>query len=183
MEFEELKQNWQSIGGPEKEASELERMTRMRNHPALRRVRTRLLIEGSLILAFLALYYSALDGDQKPLWANLMLLALGIVYIGHHLWNWWALQRSIKEPNLIGALRQIESTLSNLRISSLLISALWGLSLISFLMYPRTLIELPWAWLCGILLTLSGLLFMSHRIWESKISQIQIIREDLESEA
>ncbi|MEO1451727.1 MAG: hypothetical protein AAFV07_19515 [Bacteroidota bacterium] len=179
MNLDELKQDWQQIGGPDKASGELEQMTRLQQHPALRSVRTRLLMEGGFIFAFLMLYYTALDGDQKPLWVNLGLIGAALIYLGHHVWNAWTLQKAPSEATLINSLRETENRLRTLRVSSLVISAFWGFSLISFLIYPRTILDIPFMWSLGSLVTLIVLLTFSYRIWGQRISQIQRTWKDL----
>ena len=54
MEFDDLKSNWQHAGKPTKSVAELQLMTRVQQHPRLRRIRLKLLIETVLISAFFA---------------------------------------------------------------------------------------------------------------------------------
>lgn len=178
MDLEQLKQDWGKMSGPQKANAELDQMTHLVKHPALRRVRIRLMIEGGLILAFISLYYTALDGDQKPWWVNLMLILAACIYLGHHVFNWWMLRQAGQGNTLIDSLRHTESRLRQLQISSLVISAFWGFSLIGFLMYPRNLMDLPTPWIIGVIVTLGGLLGLSFMIWENKIKQIRSIRQE-----
>ncbi len=81
MEFDHLKSSWKSTGQGKISQAELLMMTRIKNHPHIKRTRIKLLIETILIVVFLAVYYDGFDSATKPLWANFLLIGTTTSYI------------------------------------------------------------------------------------------------------
>ena len=74
MELDALKSTWNKIESPVKTPEEIQQMLKENNHPVLKGIRKQLLIEVIGWSAFLMVYYSMFDGDQKPLLINLLLV-------------------------------------------------------------------------------------------------------------
>src|SRR5688572_29018849 len=80
MEFDTLKSAWQSGSEQIKSSGDLKNMMQVTNHPAVRRMRKQLAIEVLLFSVFLFVYYDFFDGEQKPLYANVVLV-VGILVV------------------------------------------------------------------------------------------------------
>ena len=67
MELDDLKSGWQNAGGDLKSETDLQRMTRIANHPSIKKIRTKLIIESIVLLLILFIYYDWFDGNKKQL--------------------------------------------------------------------------------------------------------------------
>ena len=56
MELSDLKSGWQNAGGEFKSEGDLQRMTEMVNHPSIKKIRTKLVIEIIMLVFFLFIY-------------------------------------------------------------------------------------------------------------------------------
>lgn len=74
MELDALKSAWKNIESPVKTPEEIQQMLKENNHPVLKGIRKQLLIELIVWSAFLMVYYTMFDGDQKPLLINILLV-------------------------------------------------------------------------------------------------------------
>lgn len=85
MELDELKRNWADTPAPLKTNNELLLMLQENRHPVLKRIRKQLTIEITGWAAFLLAYYSAFDGAEKPLPANIILILAVLTALVHNL--------------------------------------------------------------------------------------------------
>jgi len=83
MELEDLKSDWQNGLIAEKSEDDLQKMTRITNHPTLKRIRTKLIIETISFVLFLVVYYDWFDGDKKPFYANAFLVVSLLFFIAN----------------------------------------------------------------------------------------------------
>ena len=65
MELTDLKSGWQNAGEAFKNEADLLNMTRITNHPSLKKIRMKLIAETIFLLFFLVIYYDWFDGDKK----------------------------------------------------------------------------------------------------------------------
>lgn len=77
METEEMKSLWASQSGKEMQKNALAGMLSEKSHPVLRKIKRQLLIEIIMWLVILCGYYSAFDGDRRPVPANFV-ISIGI---------------------------------------------------------------------------------------------------------
>jgi hypothetical protein len=85
MELDELKADWNSIAVPTKKTEEMQLMLSENRHPVLKGIRQQLTIEIVGWSAFLLCYYSMFDGEDKPWFVNLLLIAAVLFAIVHNL--------------------------------------------------------------------------------------------------
>ena len=57
MELNDLKSGWQNAGGVFKSQEDLQRMTKVTNHPSLKKIRAKLIAETIGLTLFLFIYY------------------------------------------------------------------------------------------------------------------------------
>jgi hypothetical protein len=88
MELEDLKSDWKRISTIQKPDVDFKKMLKEGTNPALKRIRKQILIELGGWLAFMMVYYTAFDGDKKPLYANLVLIIATIAPIFSHLYGY-----------------------------------------------------------------------------------------------
>ncbi|MCH5716072.1 hypothetical protein [Niabella hibiscisoli] len=100
MELNELKSGWKNAGGYLRTEEELGKMTKMMNHPVIKRIKTKLLIQTVALLAFLFVYYDWFDGDKKPLYANLALVTGLVLYVLNDIMGYLSLTKPVGKSNL-----------------------------------------------------------------------------------
>ncbi len=173
MEFENLKSNWKKAGIGKKEQEELLMMTKIKNHPTIKRIRVKFIIEAILIIVFLAVYYDGFDGDTKPLWANLLLIGATSTYIIVRFVGWIMLRNPIKGNNLKTSLITFQKKLKQVAISVLLTSFLFGSSIILFFASSIHFTKGKYFMLAGMGLSLILLVYLSSQNWFKRVKGIQ----------
>jgi hypothetical protein len=74
MKDELLKSAWQNLS-VEKSTTPFKKMLKANNHPVLKGMRRQMLFEAVGYLFFLLIYFDFFDGHEKPLYANILLVA------------------------------------------------------------------------------------------------------------
>lgn len=180
MDMNDLKSSWQSANSPKRTEKELAMMTTVRKHPQLRRIQVKLLIESVFLILFLSTYYDALDGARRPLWLNVVFLGSVILYILNDVAGFINITRLTRGSSILDALRSLNMRLRNLKVFSLFTSALFGLSLVAFLSSGISFTTFKLGVLAGILATMAGLMYVSHRLWSQWIARISASIDGLE---
>ena len=80
MENDQLKSMWSNLGDTPKDQQTLKTM---KSAHSFRKMRRQLLIETIAFILFLIVYYDFFDGDKKPLYANIALIAAALFVIIH----------------------------------------------------------------------------------------------------
>ena len=173
MELENIKSHWQNTGKSKKNQTELLMMTKIKNHPKIKRIRVKLIIEAILLIVFLAVFYEGFDGAFKPLWANILLIVTTIAYIVVRFIGWLVLRNPIKEDNLKKSLISFQHTLKRMAISILLTSFLFGLAIISFFTSSIDFTKGKYFVLAGMIISLILLVYLSSRKWTKRIKGIK----------
>jgi len=173
MEFDNIKSNWKKTGQGKKNKTELLMMTKIKNHPNIKRMRLKLIIETILIIVFLAVYYNGFDGATKPFWANLLLVGATTLYIIVRFMGWLVLRNPIKGGNLKKSLISFQQTLMRMAISILLTSFLFGTAIISFFSSSIDFTQGKYFVLVGMIISLILLVYLSSRNWFKRIEGIK----------
>ena len=100
MDLQNLKTHWDKINYLPKNDMELERMTTIKNHPVLKKIKIKLIIETLAISFFLMVYYSGFDGVEKPIYANVLLVLGAVAYIINGILSFRVIQKPIQGENL-----------------------------------------------------------------------------------
>ncbi len=174
MELNDLKSGWQNAGGAFKSEKDLQRMTRMVNHPSIKKIRTKLVIETIILVFFLFIYYDWFYGDKKPFYANLSLVVGLLLYIFNDVIGYIALLRPIRGANLKLSIQNYLMRVKRLSISSIIITILYSLSIIIFFTSVITFTKEK-----GLLLVFSSvvvcqLILLSFKIWRKWIKNLKL---------
>ena len=132
MELNDLKSDWKNAGKDFKSEADLRLMTKIVNHPSIKKIRTKLIIEVIVLLFFLFIYYDWFDGDKKPFYANLSLVVGLLLYIFNDVIGFISITRPIRETNLKLSLQNYLMRIKLLSISSVIITSLYSISIIIF---------------------------------------------------
>jgi hypothetical protein len=173
MELNDLKAGWQNTTGEFKSEEDLQRMTRMVNHPSIKKIRTKLVIETITLVFFLLIYYDWFDGDKKPFYANLALVVGLLLYIFNDIIGYIAIIRPIRGANLKLSIQDYLMSVKRLSISSIIVTSLYSLSIIIFFTSVINFTKEK-----GLILVFSSvivcqLILLSFRIWTKWIKKLK----------
>lgn len=132
MELHELKSDWQNAGKAFKSEAELHQMTKIVNHPSLKKIRTKLIIDAILLLFILIVYYDWFDGNKKPFYANLALVVGLLFYIVTDVIGYISIASPVREVNLKLSIQKYLMSIRRLAIFSLIATILYSISIIIF---------------------------------------------------
>jgi len=178
MELDDLKSGWQSAGGDFKSDEDLQRMTRIFNHPSIKKIKAKLTIETIFLVFFLFIYYDWFDGDKKPFYANLSLVVGLLLYIFNDIIGYVAIIRPIMGANLKLSIQNYLTRIKRLSISSIIITFLYSISIIIFFTSVITFTKEK-----GLLLVFSSvvvcqLILLSFRTWKKWINNLKLQLKD-----
>lgn len=165
MELNDLKSNWQNAGGSFKSHAELLNMAKIINHPSLKKIRTKLIVETTFLLLFLFIYYSGFDGNKKPLYANIVLVAGLLLFIANDIIGYIAIAKPIRGSNLKLSITKYFTRIKRLAILSLAFSFLYSIALIIFFTSVIHFTREKRFLLLGLIIILLQLMFWSYRVW------------------
>lgn len=180
MNIDNLKVEWGNIGSNQKSPKELLMMTKINNHPNIKRMKIRFMIEAVALIAFIVLYYDAFDGTSKPLWANILLIGAASVYIITRFSGWLLLRNPVKENNLKQSLQLFQKNLKRKVISIILTSFLFGTAVIIFFTSVIDFTKGKYIVLFFMVLIFICLIYLSIRNWIKKIKIINKTLEELD---
>ncbi|MEO8961061.1 MAG: hypothetical protein ABI325_04215 [Ginsengibacter sp.] len=172
MELNELKSGWQNAGKAFKSEADIQRMTRIANHPSLKKIRTKLIIETIILVFMLFIYYDWFDGDKKPFYANAALVVGVLLYILNDVIGYISITTPVMETNLRISIQNYLRRIKRLSIFSLIVTYLYSFSLIIF--FTSTIIFTKEK---GLMLVFSTvvviqIILLSSRIWAKWIKNL-----------
>ena len=132
MELNDLKSGWQNAGGAFKNKADLQRMTKVVNHPSLKRIRIKLIAETIGLVLFLFIYYDWFDGDKKPFYENIVLVVGILLYIFNDVIGYISITRPVMEANLKLSIQHYLMRIKRLSVFSLIVSFIYSVSIIIF---------------------------------------------------
>ncbi len=174
MELEELKSDWQKVGIVYRSEDDLQKMTKIKNHPTLKRIRTKLIIETIFYLLFLVVYYEWFDGDKKTVYANVLLVISLLLFIANDIIGYVSIVKRISGSDLKNSLGKYLSKIKQLSTLSLICTFLYSISLLVYFSSVIHFTREKSFILLGILLVMTQLIFWSHRIWTKWIKKLEL---------
>ena len=172
MELTELKSAWQNVNSSVKNETELQKMTKIAHHPSLKKIRTKLIAEVIGLALFSLVYYDWFDGDQKPLYVNLLLVSSLILYIFNDVIGYIAIARPIRANSIKTSIQNYLVIIKLLSFFSLIVSILYGFSLILFFTSVIDFTREKYLILGGIIIILLTMYYSSFRIWTKWIKSL-----------
>ena len=173
MELNDLKSTWRSAGDTSKSELDLQRMTKISNHPSLKKIRAKLLMEFICLTIFLIIYKDWFDGDKKPLYANVLLLSGLLLYILNDVIGYISILKPIRGTNLKISIQNYFIRIKRLFVCSLILSGVYGISLILFFTSVVNFNREKYFILTGIIATLLLMTYFSLRIWTNWIRSLK----------
>lgn len=181
MNLESAKQNWQQMNTDATAQLPPDQVEVRWSHPALLALRRQLVFEGTCWILFLALFYTGLDGDQRP-WGWTVALILGLVLlIAHAIAGYRLAGRPVGSAPIRTA---IAEQIRLIRAYSWLSMGLRTLTLL--LLFGFLLSNVPdlWhtsrRWAIGSIVVWTGVaLYIQYRLWRDRIGELQATLDDL----
>jgi hypothetical protein len=173
MEQDALKSAWEGMPGKPKDQGALKRMMQERNHPALKRARRQLIIEAVAFGIFVILYYDLFDGDRKPVYANVLLVAAVLLTIGHNLMGYLLLKRRIKGDNLKRSLEDHLHKIKAFAVAAVAGRALTAACLLIFFASAIAFSTYKYWLLAGVVLVFAVQMALLAGLWKKRISELK----------
>ena len=173
MELNELKSSWQNAGKTFKSEADLQRMTRIVNHPSLKKIRTKLIAETIILVLVLFIYYDWFDGDKKPFYANTALVVGLLLYIVNDIIGYISITRPGIENNLRLSIHNYLKRIKRLSIFSLIITVLYTISIIIFFTSTIIFTKEKSLMLVFSIVVVIQIILLSSRIWTKWIKDLK----------
>lgn len=173
MELNDLKSAWKNAGDDSKSEADLQRMAAIKNHPSLKAIQRKLIIETTFVLLLLAFYYNMFDGDQKPFVANVLLTGSLVLYMVNNVTGYLSLQKIPIGANIRQSLHGYLLKIKRLATLSLVISFLYGCTFVMFFAIVVDFTIQKYFILGGIIGTLILSIYLSQKLWKERISRVR----------
>lgn len=173
MELNEMKSHWQNAGSPSKSEADLQKMTRIMNHPSLKKMKRKLIIESIGLAIFLFVYYDWFDGDKKPFFANMFLAGSLLLYIVNDLIGFISITRLVMGTNLRLSIQNYLKSINRLFVFSMLTALLYSIALVAFFASVINFTEKKMMVLGAIIIILILMTVLSFNIWNGRIKKLK----------
>lgn len=180
MELEDLKSGWQNAGTAFKNETDLLNMTKIANHPTLKKIRIKLISESIFLLLFFAIYYDWFDGDKKPFYANVVLVTGLLLYVANDVIGYVSIAKPIRGLSLRLSITNYCARIKRLAVSSLVFSFLYSISLIVFFTSVIHFTREKRLLLVALAVILFQLMFWSYRVWTKRIKSLKQQVKDID---
>ncbi len=173
MELDNLKSAWKDVGIEVKHTEELKLMLIENRHPVLKSIKRQLSIELMLWPLFLFIYYDGFDGDQKPLYANI-LLVLGISsLLVHNIIGYFLNKNLVIDDDINKSLQGYLKRVKEYAIMSVASKVFAFAAILVFFSSVITFNGTKYGLLMLLLVIACIQLFMQYRIWDNRIRTLR----------
>lgn len=178
MNIDELKSGWQQAGGAFYSEKELAMMTRVRNHPTLKKLRIKMLSEIVMLGVLLFVYYDGFDGADKPFYVNTLLVISICLFILNNAVGYFRIQNPIVAGNIRDSLTRHTRALQHMAILSLITSASYAVSLLLFFTSKIVFDQHKYIILSALIVASMLLFYYSWISWQRKIRHFRQLEAD-----
>ncbi|WP_116125894.1 hypothetical protein [Lewinella sp. IMCC34183] len=181
MDLDTAKQHWQDTPADPTPQWTRQNLKRSWSHPTLTDLRRQLVLEVCCWTAFLFLFYTGLDGDQRPLFWSFALAGVLILLIAHAALGYQLSARPIGDRPVVVALRDQLVRLTAYSRYSMGLRAASLLVLFGFLMSSvPDLFASVRLWAIGTLIAWTALaIYIQYRIWEHRLGKLRTTLAEL----
>jgi hypothetical protein len=181
MEMDNLKSVWQEISPAQKEKEELHLLLKKNSYPILASIKKQLIIELVGFTAFLFCYNTMFDGETKPLWINLTIVAAILLQLFYGYKGFSMQSRFKSNNNLTEDLEYFIIQLQSYRFQVLLSRIVFAIALIIFFTYNISFYQRKWWVLAFIVITFSIQLGFLYRLWSKRINKLEATLAEFKS--
>jgi hypothetical protein len=178
MNIDDLKYGWQNAGGPSLTEKELEMMTKIQNHPSLKKIRLKLMIEATFLTVLLFVYYDGFDGAEKPLYVNILLIISILMYLSNNLIGFFLIKNPVNAASIKQSLARQVTTLKKISMFSMLSSVTYASALLFFLSSEIIFTQRKYILLAVMIVTAAMLFYYSYISWQRKIAHFKLLEEE-----
>lgn len=175
MDLDTMKSDWDKAGKCDKTRDELSAM--IKENPYLKRAKIRFITEGLVLVVFTLFYYDGFDGDEKPVWLNVLLTGAAILYILNRYAGWYILRNPESQIPLKKSLAGFENRLKWIAFSTLVTSCLFGVALLLFFAWVIDFTTVKYLLLASMLLVLGIFTWWSWQVWLKRIKAVKALLE------
>ncbi|WEK38220.1 MAG: hypothetical protein P0Y53_12000 [Candidatus Pseudobacter hemicellulosilyticus] len=173
MKFDELQSAWNAAETPVRSANDIQTMLSENKHPVLKSIRRQLTMELMGWSLFLLLYYSMLDGDQKPLWLNGILIFSVLMPLLHNMMGYSAVRYVVHGPTIRASLERYLSRVRLYATVSIVSRLLLMVGLLLFFVVGVSLNEKKYLLLGGIVVIFMVQLWLLYKLWMARLRKLK----------
>lgn len=173
MEIDDLKSDWNTTKTISKTDEELVMMLQENKHPVLKSIRKQIVIELVGWISFLIVYYSMLDGEEKPLWINFVLVLAFSLPIAHSFYGYHYNKYLTDGSNVKTALEKLYTKLKKFALLTILARLALISGLLLFLTYNIYFTTVKYFLFLFIIVVFAVQLFLLYQLWIKKIKALQ----------
>jgi hypothetical protein len=171
METDNFKSSWQQLPTESTSPAAISKMIRENRHPVLKGIRIQLIIETIGWGIFLLVYYDFFDGDRKPFYANVILVAAVGLMLVHNIAGYFTHRNKVAGGNLNQSLQQY---LAGIKQYARIAITSRVMAILAFLLF--FLLTVQWTphkyWLLTLLLIIPVQVWLLYKVWANRIKQI-----------
>lgn len=173
MELNDLKSTWDTLQTQKTSLSEITDMLSENRHPVLKNIKKQFIIELVGWCLFLSCYYTMLDGNEKPIWINI-LLVLSIIFPLIHNLLWFRLSSYlILGENIRTSLKIYLAKVKTFASISIISRQVYLLGLLYFLTYGLSFDKQKYMLFSLISLIILIQLYITVRMWTLRYKKLQ----------
>lgn len=173
MELDNLKSAWKDMTSENKNTEDLKQMIRENRHPVLKGIRLQMIIEMTAWTIFLFFYYGMFDGDRKPFYVNILLVAAVLLLLMHSFMGYLSAKKLVKGDDLKQSLLNYLSKIKIYAIVSVASRAFTIICVLIFFIAPIKFTPNKYILLAGIILLVPFQVFFLSRIWSKRIKKLK----------
>ena len=178
MDINDLKSDWKNIGEGSVDEQTLKLMTKVDQHPALKKLRLELLVNTAILVAFLAVYYDAFDGHNKPLSVNILLIMSAILYTINNVVGYLMIKHPIRANNILTSIQNQVSLLRRLSITTLISSILYSITFIAFFTVSIELNTKKYILLAVMIIIFAASRYFTYKSWLERVDHFSQLLSD-----
>ncbi|MGN6491272.1 MAG: hypothetical protein ACTHLE_04695 [Agriterribacter sp.] len=180
MDDNSLKSAWKNAGTSSRTQDEIKHSMQEKNHAVLKKVRRQMIIEIAGFTIFLFLYYDMFDGNNKPLYANVLLVISLLLVIAHNAIVYSFAGKSAEGHNIKQLLQTNISRLKMQGAITVILRIAAAASLLVFFVSVISLTPVKYWLLAGIAIIYVVQLWLLAIVQRKRLQQLQQVLSNFE---
>ena len=169
MDINDLKLDWQNAGAGSVSEEQLRLMTKISQHPTLKKLRIKLILEAVFLTILLFVYYDGFDGDKKPVYANVLLVLSLLLYITNNILGFLFIKNPVRGQNISLSVQRLAIALKRMSLFSLLSSIVYTATLLFFFSVSIEFTSQKYVLLGLMIISFATISYFSYKKWKKKI--------------
>ena len=180
MDIDDLKSNWKNLGNESFSEKQLQMMTKVNNHPTLKKLRLKLIIEAGFLTTLLFVYYDGFDGHTKPFWSNSLLIICVLFYITNNVFGYFQIKNPIQGNNILNSVQNQIKTIKRLTLFSAVCAILYAITLLVFFSVSIEFTPSKYMMLVGLIITFAVMFYFSFKSWKKRAGHFNKLLNEFE---